>query len=721
MEAGQSRVPEDDPSTLTRAEQGRVLQPIARRLEWRRWRRVRRHIGRLEGKGGPATLEDNDAAAARRAPVLRHTLILSGEQVIDAGFAAHEVAACKTHAARRSHADPALLRDTRAYCRRRRRRRRHRGGRASLFCQPELISELRDLLDLGDGLVKGSALRRALAAHYSLNDLCEPRGGCVVGPLGTRVRVLERTAGRLEHLMARTHRMHGFLAGEAHEHGDAHGIGIRLCGVHPGGHCATWRESKRPAVVSEPHRHEGWAEGGHGGTRARAFRVPRRPTVDGVEEPDGACELIAQMAHTVLVHRRGFVQGQPDVRELGVEMLVEQYVGRLDVAVEDNALSTARRVEEEQRAARGAQNAHAWLPKERRARSWRQRILQSTTRHERIDQAASLLVEAEAEQRQQVLMAAEREYVNLVLQLVHALLRVLSIHDLDGHPPSVAKRGQATLIHGEDGAEAALSQLGREVAGGGAQGLFIHMRRGREHRLCGLLLKLDFGIKDAWITPVMKAREVRQYYHDVFDDSVVLRAVDVDYLVMMVNHFLAMTVDKGHMADLHLLEIQEETGLQFVPSALDTGFLMRELSVKIAPFTQDVVQSALKRSHAWSKKKSFTDSWYLEGADVDKLVNRCSTMTDGVRVCQFAEAMLFLFEEQIEQQRERWLFHFLWVALWLKSKSRAHETMWRDSFLIAYAIQSGTPMRDIPIMHDVVHNTIVNSMETMHERRTHLN
>ena len=266
-----------------------------------------------------------------------------------------------------------------------------------------------------------------------------------------------------------------------------------------------------------------------------------------------------------------------------------------------------------------------------------------------------------------------------------------------------------------------MSVRASEVDGGGAQGLFIHVRRGREHRLGGLLLKVGFGIKDAWITPVMKADEVRQYYHDVFDDTVMLRPVDVDYLQLMVNHFLSITVNKGSMCDLHLLEIQEETGLQFVPMPLDMASLMDELSVKISPFTHDVLQAALKSSQAWVKKKSFTDSWYLESAEIDQLVNRCCSMMDGVRVCQFSQATTLLFAEIIEQQRQRWVFHFLWVALWLKAKSRKHETMWRDSFLIAHAIQTGTPMAEIPIMHDIVQNTIVNSIDTMHERRTHLN
>ncbi len=260
-----------------------------------------------------------------------------------------------------------------------------------------------------------------------------------------------------------------------------------------------------------------------------------------------------------------------------------------------------------------------------------------------------------------------------------------------------------------------------EVDGGGAQGVFIHLKRGRAHRLCGLLFKQGLGIKDAWITPTMAAKEVARYHDDVFDDSVMLREVDLSYLLMMTNHFLALTIDQGGMPDLHLLEIQEETGLHFLPKRIDLAFLMEELGVQISPFTPDVLATSLKRSKSWPKTKRFTESWYLENAAVDKLVNRCCSFVDGVRVCRFDEAMVAVFEHEMEASRERWVFHFVWIAIWLKAKGRKNEKTWQDSFLIAYAIQTGQPLHEIPIMREICRQSVVNSIETMQERRTHLN
>ena len=190
--------------------------------------------------------------------------------------------------------------------------------------------------------------------------------------------------------------------------------------------------------------------------------------------------------------------------------------------------------------------------------------------------------------------------------------------------------------------------------------------------------------------------------------------------MMMTNHFLAETIKQGLMPDLHLLEIQEELGVHFLPMSLDAAALMEHIAVEINPFTADTLDASLKRSKSWPKNKRFTESWYVENAQIDKLVNRCCSFVDGVKVCRFDEAMHDVFEFEMETNREHWVFHFLWIALWLKSKKRKNEKLWQDSFLIAHTIESGRPLQEIPIMQSICRQSVINSIETMHERRTHL-
>ncbi|STX27590.1 Uncharacterised protein [Legionella beliardensis] len=260
-----------------------------------------------------------------------------------------------------------------------------------------------------------------------------------------------------------------------------------------------------------------------------------------------------------------------------------------------------------------------------------------------------------------------------------------------------------------------------EVDGSGAQGVFIHIKHGRTNRLCGLLYKYGLGIKDAWLTPPITLKDVKKYYDETFDDSIVLRDIDTTYLQAITEHFLALTIEQGGMPDLHLLEIQELLGINFYPHALDIPALIEELSIQITPFTPDKMQSSLKRSKNWLETKPFTESWYVENANVDKLVNRCSNFVDGVKFCNIEDAVTAVLEQEMEVNREKWLFHFLWITLWLKAKTRKNEKTWQDSFFIAYAIYEDIPLSFIPLMHEISRQTVINSIETMHDRRTYLN
>jgi hypothetical protein len=259
-----------------------------------------------------------------------------------------------------------------------------------------------------------------------------------------------------------------------------------------------------------------------------------------------------------------------------------------------------------------------------------------------------------------------------------------------------------------------------EIDGTGSQGIFLHVTKKRKNRLCGLLLKYEAGIKDAWITPEVSAAEIKNYYNRAFDENVTLREVDLSYFTMMVEHFLVMTIEQGSVPQIHFLEMQELLGIRLRPRTLDLNYLFEQMSIQIIPFTQKVLEESLQRSKSWLKNKSFTESWYLESSLIDKIVNHNSSFVDGVRVCRLDEAIEAVFNEEMELHREKWQFHFLWLALWMKSKEKKNEKIWRDSFLIAYAIHEGTSLKDIPVMQEICRQTVINSAETMQERRTHL-
>lgn len=259
-----------------------------------------------------------------------------------------------------------------------------------------------------------------------------------------------------------------------------------------------------------------------------------------------------------------------------------------------------------------------------------------------------------------------------------------------------------------------------EVDGSGSQGIFIHLKNKREHRLAGVLVRYNFGIKDAWITPIIPKSDVSRYYHEAFEESVTLRPIDLGYLQMICEHFLAITIEKGEIPDLHLLEIEEHLGLHLKPNKIDVKATMDELAIQISPFTPDTLKESLSRSALWPKNKQFTESWYEENQQIDKIVNRHCSIVEGVKVCHFEQAFEEVMTEVLEKDRPRWIFHFLWIALWAKNQPAKREKIWQDSFMIAYAIQEGHALKSIPLLVEICRQSVFNSVETMQDRRTYL-
>ena len=260
-----------------------------------------------------------------------------------------------------------------------------------------------------------------------------------------------------------------------------------------------------------------------------------------------------------------------------------------------------------------------------------------------------------------------------------------------------------------------------EVDGAGAQGFYMQVKQNKQQRLCGLLIKQGAGVKDVWVTPDMTEAEISHSFEQIDDGTVTFRNVDTAYLQLMVNHFLAITLANGCMPDLHFLEVQELLGLSFKPKRIDVGELLEQLCVQITPFTHEFVLESFQRSKQWTKNKKFTESWYSESANVDKWVNQCCSIVDGVKICNLVKATEAVFNHELEQYRHIWCFHFLWMALWVMAGvARKNEKIGLDCLMIAYAIHNGTPLAEIPIMQEICRQTVINSVETMGERRTYL-
>jgi hypothetical protein len=282
------------------------------------------------------------------------------------------------------------------------------------------------------------------------------------------------------------------------------------------------------------------------------------------------------------------------------------------------------------------------------------------------------------------------------------------------------QRKKGVIFHRETPKYKLVHIKASEIDGGGAQGIFVQIRCNKKQKLCSLLLKRHVGVKDAWVTQFISNEEIKNYYKDAFDDGVFLRQVDLEYFIMMTNHFLAVMLENGDMPDLHLLEIQEELGVKFYPEKIDVDDIIQKLIVSINPFTSEVVEKSYSRSKNWLYTKKHTESWFLESHEIDKLVNKYSSYSQGSRVTQFFEVVDAVLNDYMEQHRDDWVMHFLMVALWSKVKARPTEVFWHDSLIIAYSIYKGEDLASIPIFKTIAKETVMNSIKTMKWRGTHL-
>lgn len=260
-----------------------------------------------------------------------------------------------------------------------------------------------------------------------------------------------------------------------------------------------------------------------------------------------------------------------------------------------------------------------------------------------------------------------------------------------------------------------------EIDGSGAQGLFIYIQQKRRYRLAGLLINSRIGIKEVWLTVPLSKKEITHYVEETFEKDTVVREVTREYLQLMINHFLGVMHGKKTVPPLHLLEIQELLNLDFMPDCIDIATLMQEIGVQITPFTAAAVADGVKHSKRWLQDKRIVNSWFEESSTIDSLVNQCCSIEKGVKICAIKDAHALVREALFTANREKWIFHFLWTALWLKAKTNTKERFWKDCFFVAYALSEGQTPASIPIANEIATISVLNSLETMGERRSYLN
>lgn len=259
-----------------------------------------------------------------------------------------------------------------------------------------------------------------------------------------------------------------------------------------------------------------------------------------------------------------------------------------------------------------------------------------------------------------------------------------------------------------------------EMDGSGAQAIFFLIKHGTHYQATGVLIKRHFGIKDTWLSPPLNKERAKNYATQGMSKNIILRKVDKFYVELLLAHHIYQGQRKGSVPNVSLLALQEMMGLNWQANPLNITKTLAELKETLPEIDEAWIEKSLKRSGRWYKNKTFTESWFDESAELDRIVNTHCSFVDGTKFCNIENATIDVMEQYLEPKREQWVEHFVWMALWAKPHARYNEYLWKDCYLLASLLKEGCPIEEIPLMHVISEHNILTSVETMEYRKTHL-
>tara|TARA_B110000879_G_C11143502_1_gene501383 strand:- start:5 stop:1672 length:1668 start_codon:yes stop_codon:yes gene_type:complete len=259
-----------------------------------------------------------------------------------------------------------------------------------------------------------------------------------------------------------------------------------------------------------------------------------------------------------------------------------------------------------------------------------------------------------------------------------------------------------------------------EMDGTGAQAIFLLVKRKKGFQAAGLLVKRYYGIKDTWLSPIMSKAEAKNYAKDSVYGDFFVKKIDQNYLDTLIADHIHQAQKIDAVPHLNLLELQEITGSQWQAQPIQIEQTIEQLLVEHPVIDAAYQKKSFARSDNWYRKYKFTESWYDESPELDRLVNQFCTFVDGIKQCHVSNALPTIIEQYFEARREQWLEHFLWLALWAKPSARHNEYLWKDALVVTCALFNNQPMMELPIIRVIAEHSILQSVETMENRKTHL-
>ena len=235
------------------------------------------------------------------------------------------------------------------------------------------------------------------------------------------------------------------------------------------------------------------------------------------------------------------------------------------------------------------------------------------------------------------------------------------------------------------------------VDGSGAIGVLAHCRNKRKNVLGSLVLKHDFGVRDAWAREGLKTKEIEQTFFEAsLMDQFAIRA---EFIRTAVGHFLALGHQTGSMPPFGLLRFLEVVGIHSVQPEFISATSLLEMIQDGRVITANQFEQLLAKGSDLVADYAFLDSWFEVGDEVDVVLT-------GNRATRKKHEALTM-ERVIEPRREWWAQAAAWAAYILNQAGI--DERWQAFYAVALAIVQKRPLHEISLMKWVAEQTVMAS------------
>jgi len=235
------------------------------------------------------------------------------------------------------------------------------------------------------------------------------------------------------------------------------------------------------------------------------------------------------------------------------------------------------------------------------------------------------------------------------------------------------------------------------VDGSGAIGVLAHCRNKRKNILGSLVLKLGFGVRDAWAQDGVKQKDIDRAFAEV--NGLDRFAISEEFIRRAVGHFLALGHQVGLMPPFGLVRFLEAVGVSSVqPELLRTSSLLDTIQDGRA-ISASAFEDLLAEGSDLANDYSFLDSWFEASDEVD------AVLTDNLNTSNKREARIMLIMEKVlEPRREWWADVAAWTACILYQAG--NDERWQEFYAAALALVQQRSLHEISLMKTVAEQTV---------------